>query len=396
MQIDIPTVIVIETIASAMSALVLAASLRGAPSPGGREATAAMACLVPAFLVYLLRDRLPGATSIVVANLLFWTTALLVHRAVTRFTARRAPPGWPLALLATAAPVLAVLATSGDWYGLRVLLSSAVLLALIGASAGELAQDGGLAKEPWRRFAFALLALTALGLAVRIALVLPDWRIGAEPLAPTPETMLAFVPALLLAQGFGPAFLLMQRERSAALAARLATIDDLTGCLSRRALETRAAIELAHAARTRRPVALAIVDLDHFKDVNDTHGHAAGDALLACAGEVLRSGVRPGDIVARYGGEEFCVLLREADAAKARAAAERLRNALRDASVATNGARLSPVASIGVAAFDPGCGDGWPVLFQRADAALYRAKRGGRDRVRLHDDADDDADDGAA
>jgi hypothetical protein len=119
MQIDIPTVIVIETIASAMSALVLAASLRGAPSPGGREATAAMACLVPAFLVYLLRDRLPGATSIVVANLLFWTTALLVHRAVTRFTARRAPPGWPLALLATAAPVLAVLATSGDWYGLR-------------------------------------------------------------------------------------------------------------------------------------------------------------------------------------------------------------------------------------------------------------------------------------
>jgi diguanylate cyclase (GGDEF)-like protein len=208
--------------------------------------------------------------------------------------------------------------------------------------------------------------------------------------------MLAFVPALLLAQGFGPAFLLMQRERSAALAARLATIDDLTGCLNRRALETRAAIELAHAARTRRPVALAIVDLDHFKDVNDTHGHAAGDALLACAGEVLRSGVRPGDIVARYGGEEFCVLLREADAAKARAAAERLRNALRDASVATNGARLSPVASIGVAAFDPGCGDGWPVLFQRADAALYRAKRGGRDRVRLHDDADDDADDGAA
>jgi diguanylate cyclase (GGDEF)-like protein len=389
MQIDIPTVIVIETIASAMSALVLAASLRGAPSPGGREATAAMACLVPAFLVYLLRDRLPGATSIVVANLLFWTTALLVHRAVTRFTARRAPPGWPLALLATAAPVLAVLATSGDWYGLRVLLSSAVLLALIGAS--ELAQGGGLAKEPWRRFAFALLALTALGLAVRIALVLPDWRIGAEPLAPTPETMLAFVPALLLAQGFGPAFLLMQRERSAALAARLATIDDLTGCLNRRALETRAAIELAHAARTRRPVALAIVDLDHFKDVNDTHGHAAGDALLACAGEVLRSGVRPGDIVARYGGEEFCVLLREADAAKARAAAERLRNALRDASVATNGARLSPVASIGVAAFDPGCGDGWPVLFQRADAALYRAKRGGRDRVRLHDDADDGA-----
>ncbi len=339
MRIDLPTVIFVEASASAISALVLAASLRGAPSPGGREATAAMACLVPAFLVYLVRDRLPGETGIVLGNLLFWTTALLTHRAVTRFAARRPPPAWPLALVAAAAPVLAVLADGSDWYGLRVLLSSAVLLALLGASAGELARDGGLAKEPWRRFAFALLSVTALGLAARIALVLPDWRIAEEPLAPTPETMLAFVPALLLAQGFGPAFLLMQRERSAALAARLSTIDDLTGCLNRRALEARAASELAHAVRTRRPVALAIVDLDRFKLVNDTHGHAAGDALLACAGQVLRASVRPGDIVARYGGEEFCVLLREADQAQARAAAERLRAALRGASVAVRSAR---------------------------------------------------------
>jgi diguanylate cyclase (GGDEF)-like protein len=279
----------------------------------------------------------------------------------------------------------------GDWYGLRVLLTSAVLLILIGASAWELARVDGLRREPWRRFAFALPSLTALGLAARIVLVLPDWRIGAEPLAPTPETMLAFVPALLLAQGFGPAFLLMQRERSAALVARLATIDDLTGCLNRRALETRAAIELAHAARTRRPVALAIVDLDRFKDVNDTHGHAAGDALLACAGQVLRNGVRPGDIVARYGGEEFCILLREADAAQARAAAERLRTALGTASVEIGSVRLAPVASIGVAAFDAASGDSRPELFERADAALYRAKRAGRDRVRLHGDADDGA-----
>ena len=384
MQLDIPTVIVLEVLASTMSTLVLGASLRGSPSPGGREATAATACLIPAFLLYLLRARVPETAAILGANLLFWTTALLVHRAVTLFVATRRPPVWPIVLVVGATPAVAALATSGAWYGPRVLLSSAVLFALIAASAWELARARGLVLEPWRRFAFALLSLTALGLGLRIALVLPDWRIDAAPLAQTPETMLAFLPALLLAQGFGPAFLLMQRARSAALATRLATIDAVTGCLNRRALEERAAIEFAHAARKGRPVALAVIDLDHFKQVNDVHGHAVGDALLACAGQVLRSGVRPGDVVARYGGEEFCVLLRETDAGQAMAAAERLCAALREASIEANGRRLAPRASIGVAAHDARAESGWQALFRNADAALYRAKRVGRDRVCLH------------
>jgi hypothetical protein len=96
MQLDIPTVIVVEILASAMSALVLAASLRGTPGPGAREATAAMACLEPGFLLYLLRARMPEAASILGANLLFWTTALLVHRAVTRFASDRPPARWPI------------------------------------------------------------------------------------------------------------------------------------------------------------------------------------------------------------------------------------------------------------------------------------------------------------
>jgi diguanylate cyclase (GGDEF)-like protein len=283
-----------------------------------------------------------------------------------------------------AGPALAYLATSGAWYGLRVLLTSHVLLILVSASAWELAREGGLVKEPWRRFAFALLTLTALGFAGRIAFLLPDWHIDAAPLAPTPETMLAFVPALLLAQGYGPAVLLMQRERSAALAREFATTDLLTGCMNRRALEDRATIELAHAARKKRPIALAVVDLDHFKKVNDTHGHATGDALLACAGKVLRTSVRPGDVITRYGGEEFCILFREADAQQAKIAAERLCQALRGAAIDANGAPLSPRASIGVAALDPNAEGGWQALFRRADEALYRSKPAGRDRVSLH------------
>ena len=314
MQLDIPTVIVLETLASVMSALVLAASLRGNPGPGAREATAAMTCLVPGFLLYLLRAHIPEAASILGANLLFWATALLVHRAVTRFASDRPPPRWPLVLVVLAAPVMAFLSTSGAWYGLRVLLSSTVLCVLLCASTWELARADGLARVPWRRFACALFSIGALGLVARIALILPEWRIDAEPLAPTPETMLAFVPALLLAQVFG---------------------------------------------------------------------HATGDALLSRAGEVLRGGVRPGDVVARYGGEEFCILFREVDAHQAKTAAERLCAALRATEVDVNGARLRPRASIGVAALDPGTGGDWELLFRRADEALYRAKRSGRDRVAL-------------
>lgn len=391
MHLDIPTVIVLETLASLMSALVLGVSLRGTPGPGAREATAAMACHVPGLILYLLRESIPEEVSILGANLLFWATALLVHRAVARFASERTPPRWPFILVGLAAPVFAYLATSGGWYGLRVIVTSIVLGTLMAASVWELVRGGGLRTEPWRGFASVLLGLAALGFAARIALVAPDWRIDAAPLAPTLETMLAFVPAFLLAQGFGPAFLLMQRERSAALVARVAKTDLLTGCMNRRAFEERTAIELSHAARTQRPVSLAVVDLDHFKWVNDTHGHAAGDALMVCAGEVLRNGVRPGDVVARYGGEEFCILFRDADAMQAKAAAERLCESLRSASIDANGTILSPRASIGVAALDPNAAGGWQALFHRADEALYRSKRGGRDRVTLHGFDDESA-----
>jgi diguanylate cyclase (GGDEF)-like protein len=383
MTFDIATTLILETLAAFMSALVLGGSLLGTPGPGALEATASMACLVPGFLLYLLRGRIPEPLAIVGSSVLFWMTGVLLHRAVSRFVDDRPPRRWPIAVPVVALVPFAALASSGDYYGLRVLLTSFVLCTLVSASVWELARGGGLTKEPGRRYAFALLVLAVLGLVVRIAIVLPDWHIAAAPLAPTLETTLAFVPALLLAQGFGPAFLLMQRERSAALAARLATTDVLTGCLNRRALEERAKTELAYAKRKQRPLALAVVDLDHFKRVNDTYGHAVGDALLARAGEVLRTSVRPGDIVARYGGEEFCVLLRDADAELAGKAAERLCASLRSASVDAGGTALSPRASVGVAALDPSAEGGWESLFRRADEALYRSKREGRDRVSI-------------
>lgn len=155
-----------------------------------------------------------------------------------------------------------------------------------------------------------------------------------------------------------------------------ATHDPLTRALNRRAFALLAEKQMAQAARTGRPLAVLMMDLDHFKRINDTLGHSGGDATLcrfvAVAGDVLRAE----DVLCRFGGEEFVALLPHAEAAQAVAAAERLRLAF-----AATGATVS----IGVASLRPG--EDLEDLLRRADAALYDAKRAGRDRTHLSEAA---------
>jgi diguanylate cyclase (GGDEF)-like protein len=154
-------------------------------------------------------------------------------------------------------------------------------------------------------------------------------------------------------------------------------MDALTGVLNRRALESRA-IELAHqAANTGEPVALLLGDLDGFKTVNDTYGHAAGDDALREIAKRLRKHLRAFEGVYRFGGEEFAVLLAGASLDDAAAAAERLRTA-----VAANPiGELTLSMSFGVAGTAPGAPFAFDAVFADADRALYEAKRGGRNRV---------------
>ena len=153
----------------------------------------------------------------------------------------------------------------------------------------------------------------------------------------------------------------------------LALLDPLTGLPNRRAFETRLAEEVARSRRSGRPLGLVLLDLDHFKRVNDEHGHPVGDAVLAGAGRRLRSAARPGDVLARVGGEEFAWLLPEAGAEDALAAADRARAAVSGEPLA--GLRVT--ASAGVV--DLGrAGDG-EALYRLADEALYWSKAGGRD-----------------
>lgn len=160
----------------------------------------------------------------------------------------------------------------------------------------------------------------------------------------------------------------------------MAMTDPLTGALNRRALRESADREFSRAARKGEPVSLIMADLDHFKQVNDAHGHQAGDAVLTHTVAVFQKILRTEDVLARFGGEEFVALLPGADQVQARTVAERLREALK-AEVPLFENRSIPVtASFGVGS-DAGRGLNYEELVKAADAALYRAKKQGRDRV---------------
>jgi diguanylate cyclase (GGDEF)-like protein len=157
--------------------------------------------------------------------------------------------------------------------------------------------------------------------------------------------------------------------------------DPLTGLYNRRYLEEMTQRETRRAVRSECGLGLLILDLDHFKQINDTYGHDAGDSALREAASFLVKSVRAEDFVCRFGGEEFVVVLPMADLKATQARAERIRSRLRELTVLHNGQSLGMItASIGVATL-PEHGTSPKELLQAADAALYLAKREGRDRV---------------
>ncbi|CDP50665.1 hypothetical protein [Devosia sp. DBB001] len=158
-----------------------------------------------------------------------------------------------------------------------------------------------------------------------------------------------------------------------------ASTDLLTGAGSRRAFKEEAGKFLALATRHRAPLSCIALDVDHFKRVNDTYGHAAGDQVLAGIAQAMRSELRQSDFVGRMGGEEFAVLLPQTELATAAQVAEKLRHVVKGLRFSGSNPPIQVSASFGVAALSPG--DDIVSLLNRADQALYEAKRTGRDRV---------------
>lgn len=163
-------------------------------------------------------------------------------------------------------------------------------------------------------------------------------------------------------------------------ARRLAACDALTGLPNRRAFVDAIERERSRATRHALPFSFVMIDVDHFKSINDTHGHAAGDLVLQAVAGALTSIARRSDVVGRWGGEEFVVALPQTSEAGARVAAERLRKAIADAKcILPSGETIHVTASLGVASVD--CAWQTDALVARADSAMYEAKSEGRNRV---------------
>ncbi len=165
---------------------------------------------------------------------------------------------------------------------------------------------------------------------------------------------------------------------------RVAATDPLTGVLNRRMLELMHGQEASRSKRTGRPFSFAMLDLDHFKAVNDTHGHDVGDAVLVGVAETVNGRLREQDTLFRLGGEEFGVLYIDADAKSTALAADRVREYLAGLTFPTADGELSVTVSIGVAQHNDD-DENLAALMARADRALYAAKSAGRNRVEMAD-----------
>jgi diguanylate cyclase (GGDEF)-like protein len=173
--------------------------------------------------------------------------------------------------------------------------------------------------------------------------------------------------------------------------AELAQHDSLTGMKNRRVLDEHLEFLWPHAIATGRPIAMLLIDVDHFKAYNDRYGHQAGDRTLRRIGQVLQTfAFGPLDVLARYGGEEFAAILYDANAGKAQDLAERMRRGVSELDIEHRGSRTSAVitVSVGIAAIEPTTQRTARGVLQLADQALYEAKRQGRNRVELLNEAD--------
>ncbi|MEW6706337.1 MAG: GGDEF domain-containing protein [Pseudomonadota bacterium] len=236
----------------------------------------------------------------------------------------------------------------------------------------------GTGTRRWRWLAFGALLLSAPMVLARTGLVL--WAPESYPTFTSGHWLnvsgLLVNNACLMVGTL--AFLLAHRDEAERALHRLATLDGLTGTLNHRSLLERGAEQLQLALRHGQPFTVLMLDLDHFKQINDRHGHPAGDRVLALFAELLLTSVRQGDLVGRYGGEEFCMLLSLSDLDAARAVDRRLRERLVD--------ELNPLVGFEVN-FSAGAAmvvtrrETLEQLISRADHALYAAKHAGRGQL---------------
>jgi len=309
---------------------------------------------------------------------------MALQRGIWLFVGRRAP--WrshalPLALVLIAAGI-----GLDPAYGfVRVGVNTAVLTWLSLTMARDLYGHGrDTLRLRWPLLLALPLLLAALGHAQRGLRALADPASVATQMAADSALNVGSAYAyVVLSLAFHAVLATLVVGRLLAELQHRSRHDGLTGVLNRRATEEALAEQLARSRRSAEPFVVMMLDMDHFKAINDRLGHAVGDLALKHAAALLAGVLREGDRLGRFGGEEFLVLLPGATLAQAEPLAERLRAALAQAPLVHAGASVKLSISIGLAEWHGAAGEEVSRLLVRADVALYQAKQRGRDRVEL-------------
>lgn len=375
---DIQTLAIVTSVTAATMAVALGAMARFSPADGClRDWAGACVLFLVNGLIGIMAMSTPLPPWIVVAaNVCTVTGYLLVWSGLRQYLGRPAGHRWVLAI-AAAVLLLQSLPAVRSSLPLRLLVGWPVIAGTCYAAAWV------IVKTPRSRGSLALtgmavwMALYGSQQAVRVVLLAQAMALGEaidwNSVLMTAGRLLFFL--FILVTMLWCALLVIQ-DKAAALR-RHADLDPLTGWFNRRAMASMVAAEVARARRLGSGLHLLVFDIDHFKSINDRHGHAAGDRALRHVTQRVAEALREYDLRFRIGGEEFVVCV---PGTQALGAAERLREQVATGPLDLDGAPLAITVSVGCASWAPSDAS-WEAVLQRADEALYRAKRGGRNRV---------------
>ena len=337
-------------------------------------------------VLLVLRDQIPDGLSIVLGNGVLSAVVSGLTVAIYRFQGRTGP--WAVLVIPPLLAAASALAFAGS-YAARVACVGLVLgLQFAWAVAATLRYRHTTVGRGWWLLA-AGLGVEAVVLLVRSAAALALHGTEASLLQSSGLQTVMFLATLSVVLVSSVGFVFMSRDRADESNRVLAAVDPLTGVANRRSLIAALDRDVGRALRSREPLAVMMVDIDHFKRVNDVYGHPAGDQVLCSVVNVLRERVRAQDLVGRYGGEEFMVVLPDTSLAGAEQLARSLCRAVADSRCHLRGGRSGPATeiavtvSIGVFGGRLEQGDSWDMLIAAADRALYQAKENGRNRVEV-------------
>ena len=364
------------------TSLLLAISLLVAVGPRFRYGlgkwTASLLLQSVAFVLLTARGVWPDAATVVLPNACLTLVLTLQMAAIREFHGRTSSIWWHvLPVLAVAGMFVFVMNDSilriilhGVVFGVGVLALAIMVQRLNPESRGS---------ARWLMLGGYLIGAATMGSRAVVSVVDP----GAIPSFLGPSAFqginFLFVFAVILVTSVG--FLLLHKERSEEAAQKLALTDPLTGAFNRRTFLELAEKEIARTRRARGSLSLIMLDLDHFKQMNDRNGHLAGDEVLKGVVAITLTCLRKEDFLVRYGGEEFCILLPSVAIDRAAVMAERIREAVEQARFSFKGRALSVTISIGVTTLSMDGNENIDTVVNRADEALYAAKKAGRNRV---------------